>query len=125
MNSIKTMNEEEYIRTKISGKTPFKVPEGYFEQLSQSVMSRLPEHQVAKKPTLFVRLRPVLYAAACLMAVIFSVTLYLNTSEGDQADSVIAKESSISNSMSESYVEDAVDYVMADNNDIYACLMGE
>ena len=116
------MNEEEYLRTKMGGKNPFSVPEGYFEQLPASIMSRLPERQEVKKPTLFVRLRPVLYAAACLLAVVFSVTLYLNSSSNeDTATTVIAQEGGIS----DSYVEDAVDYVMADNNDIYACLMGD
>lgn len=116
------MYEEEYLRTKMNGSNPFSVPEGYFEQLPASIMSRLPERQEAKKPTLFVRLRPVFYAAACLLAVVFSVTLYFNSSSNEENPTmVIAQETNLS----DSYVEDAVDYVMADNNDIYACLMGE
>jgi hypothetical protein len=119
------MNEEEYIRTRISGDNPFKVPEGYFEQLTADVMSRLPERK-AQHRTLFVRLRPLMYAAACLCVVIFSAAIYFNSDHDDNLNSTVAQTvAQQENVISEEYVEDAVDYVMADNNDIYACLTSE
>ena len=36
-------NEEKYIREKMGDKSPFRVPEGYFDQLASRVMSQLPE----------------------------------------------------------------------------------
>ena len=37
-------NEEKYIREKAGRENPFRVPEGYFEQLTERVMSQLPEN---------------------------------------------------------------------------------
>ena len=37
------MSDEEKIRSKIGTENPFKVPEGYFEDFQQRLMSSLPE----------------------------------------------------------------------------------
>lgn len=36
------MNEEKYIREKMGTRNPFTVPEGYFDQLAEQIINRLP-----------------------------------------------------------------------------------
>ena len=56
------INEEDYIRNKMGNKNPFTVPEGYFEQLTGDIMSKIPAQKEIEqqKPALIKRLRPLL-----------------------------------------------------------------
>ena len=118
---------------------PFKVPEGYFEQLTDKVMHSLPEEAVPSaqtlqmtqagqpvRPTLQRRLRPLLYAAACLVIAIFSFTLFFNkTIEKKQTQQVaIATEQQSDILTNDEYIEEEADYAMLDNQDIYYLLAG-
>lgn len=51
-----------------NGENPFKVPEGYFENLTTQIMSQLPEQPAQKEPAKEIsmtdRIRPWLYMAA-------------------------------------------------------------
>ena len=107
------MNEEQYIKSRMSGKNPFQVPEGYFDRLTAEVMQQLPEQP---KRSLMVKLRPWMYAAACVVAALFTATVYFYPSDSQQQ--VVA-------ATADSYIDDAADYMMADNLDIYACLTTE
>ena len=112
------MNEEQYIKSKISGKSPFRVPDGYFDNLTANVMQQLPEQP---RQSLVVRLRPWLYAAACFLAVMFTAAVYLYSP--DTGNQQVASNSNVG--VTESYIDEAADFMMADNNDIYACLTSE
>lgn len=52
----------------LKGQNPFKVPEGYFEELTERIMAQLPEQEpIEKEPetvSLWERVRPILYLAA-------------------------------------------------------------
>lgn len=52
----------------LKGQNPFKVPEGYFEGLTERIMAQLPEQEpIEKEPetvSLWERVRPILYLAA-------------------------------------------------------------
>ena len=113
------MSEELYIN-KLTGKdkrSVFTVPQGYFEQLGRQVMSRLPQEEQAKPtPVKVYRLRPWLYAAVFAGVVALSVTLFQNRPEED---------SQLVDNFSESYVDEAADYAMVDNQDIYAYLLAD
>ena len=109
------MNEEQYIKSRMSGKNPFKVPEGYFDSLATKVMQQLPEQP---KRGLVVILRPWLYAAACVAAILLTATVYFFTP--DHAQQMATNNTIVATT--DSYVDEVVDYVMADNNTIYACL---
>ena len=123
-------NEEIYIESRMGRENPFRVPEGYFDRFADEFLQKLPEVSMSdnkeekKKPSWVVRLRPLLYAAACVCLVVFSVTIYFTQrpSETGSADQVaVVKDAGLS----DSYFEEAADYVMVDNHDIYACLMNE
>ena len=109
------MNEEQYIKSRMSGKNPFQVPEGYFSRLTAEVMQQLPEQP---KRGLLVKLRPWMYAAACAVVALFTATIYFFTPE--QAQQQMA--TTVGATAADSYIDDAADYLMADNLDIYAYL---
>lgn len=116
-------NEERDIDQLVDGKTPFRVPEGYFEQLTMHIVSQLPAEplQGQQKPaTLYCRLRPLLYVAACLLLAVLSVTVYLaDTDEGNP------RPLTSQNTAADVSLDDVADYAMVDNNDIYACLTSD
>lgn len=60
------MEKEQNNLDRFKGKNPFTVPDGYMEDLTANIMSRLPEKpQVeAKKISMMERMRPWLYMAA-------------------------------------------------------------
>ncbi len=115
-------NEETYLRSKMGNSNPFLVPDGYFEHLADSVMHRLPEE--TKKPALVVRLRPWLYAAACACLVVGGTVLYMQRDTISVAQQHIAAKQT-STQPDEPTIDEAADYAMLDNHDIYACLMSE
>ena len=110
------MNEEQYIKNRLGDRNPLRVPEGYFDSLAAEVMEKLPDQP---KQGILVRLRPWMYAAACLVAVVFTATLYLMSPDGS------AQMATADAATTDTYVEDVADYMMADNIDIYACLASE
>jgi len=111
------MNEELYIKSRMGSKNPFTVPEGYFDNLAAEVMRNLPEQPQQSK---FVRLRPLMYAAACLLVAVLTATIFFSPEKTAEPSSIAAVSTT-----TDTYVEDVADYVMADNIDIYACLTSD
>ena len=88
-------NDELYLKQRVGNRNPFRVPEGYFEQLTEQVMQQLPAREQpigqpfvhtsvskAKK----VQMRPWLYAAACsVLALALGVTLVIPEAEKSTA----------------------------------------
>lgn len=63
------MKEEDNILKKVGRENSFKVPEGYFENLTSEVMGKLPEKEKpafeeVKQPTMWTRVKPLFYMAA-------------------------------------------------------------
>jgi len=124
-------NEEKYLQSKMGTKNPFSVPEGYFDTLTEQVMQRLPKQVESvgdeqQKGSAIVRmLRPLLYAAACICIGIFGVALYQHldnqTAEGVPVISHVG--STIE--FNDAYLDEATDYAMYDNQDIYASLLAD
>jgi hypothetical protein len=108
-------NEELYISSRMGHENHFRVPEGYFDNFAERLMSELPER---RKP-LMVRLRPWMYAAACFVGAVSLVAVYFHAPD-NPADTHVA-----SVSYAETYFDEAADYAMVDNQDIYACLSSE
>lgn len=114
-------DEEKIIQEKMGTGTPFRVPEGYFDRFTEQFMEQLPERQTTA-PARTARmklLRPVLLAAACLCIAIFSITMYLNRTD-EPAEPAVA--TNMTNTVDDEFMDEAADYVMLDNADIYACL---
>lgn len=111
------MKEEDYIPRKTAPENPFKVPEGYFEQFTESLMNRLPKQQ-PRNTSLFKRLRPVWYAAATVCGIVLS-TGYLFLRHADSTDIPPYDEPAISIvDESDELTDELLDYAMTDNMEI-------
>ena len=123
--------EEKEMQERFGKGNPFRVPEGYFDQLTDRVMAQLPEReQKAEQISLsdrhpksrLVALRPWLYAAACTVAVVvMGLTFYSHDVAEEQPLASTSTTNTTTNTESQ-YIDDAADYVMLDNAEIYACL---
>lgn len=102
---------------------PFKVPEGYFDQLTARIMEQLPEQETAP----VVELKPrksmrwmgwAAAAAACItLAIMFpKLTEPATVSPETEVTAHIEDE--------EQYEQDVLEYAMVDNTDVYAYLAG-
>ena len=101
------IEEEKHLREIVGQRNGFRVPEGYFEQLTAQVMQQLPEQQKARTTML----RPWLFAAACMVAaMLMGLTYYWHQ---DSTDDLMADGN---------YYEEVADYAMIDNMQIYASL---
>lgn len=127
--------EEKEMQERFGKGNPFRVPEGYFDQLADRVMAQLPERdQQAEQVTLsnhrpksrLVALRPWLYAAACTIAVVvMGITFYSHETADEQSlasTSITNTNTNTSANTESQYIDDAADYAMLDNAEIYAYL---
>jgi hypothetical protein len=78
------MSENKYNLDEMKKENPFKVPEGYFENLSSQIMANLPEQEKAKTISLWGRMKTWSYAAAVLVAGIFLVNFFIGLPSQDQ-----------------------------------------
>lgn len=107
------MIEEKYLKERMTKRNPFRVPEGYFDSFADQVMAQLPEREQKAKRMM---LRPWMYAAACMIVAVFSVTIYFSHVSDETMES---PQMAV---VSEAYMDEAADYAMIDNTEIYACL---
>lgn len=133
-------NDELYLKQKVGNRNPFRVPENYFEQLAEQVMQNLsdvarqePITQSANQPRARkLQIRPWLYAAACsVVALAMGVSYYFMNSQATSTEAApmasVAPAHNTASDMSDlrsdnSYYDDAADYAMLDNAEIYAYL---
>ena len=71
------MKDDKELMARCGRENSFKVPEGYFEQFHEQLMSSLPEVEAATAPStpvsLMTRVKPWLYMAAMFAGIIFMV----------------------------------------------------
>ena len=119
-------NEELYLNSHLSRENHFRVPEGYFDQLTADIMARLPERETTvelKRAAKHVFLRPLLAAASVACVALIAVGVYFNRNAAVvDADEQVAAVSTV---MSDSYIDDAADYMMMDHKDIYAYISSD
>ena len=114
------MNKEEQIlKDRFGNDNHFTVPEGYFKQFNARLMEQLPEreaHVVSLSP--WKRLRPSMMAAACVVGVLLSVGIYRHATTQETQTSYMAQ----TDGQYYYDIDEAADYMMLDNDDIYAML---
>ena len=116
-------NEEKYLRERVGQKNPFRTPEGYFDQFTANIMAQLPEKPLAAVPQqpvakkVAMPIRHWFYAAACVAALLVTAFSF----HFHEADTVQPKHVAVS----ETYIDEAADYAMLDNMDIYQLLAEE
>lgn len=117
-------NEEEYLIERVGRENPFRVPEGYFDTLASEVMARVDAVETpAPRKARVVWMRPLLYAAASVCALFISVMGY-NMYTHQQAAQPMAQQVTVPQHSEDSF-DQAADYLMVDNEDIYACLSSD
>ena len=114
--------EDVFLLKQFGRKRPFKVPDKYFESLPLRVMEALPDNEpcvVIPRQTFWYKYRYVVASAACVCVIISGIFVrFCVQSSGTEQFC----NKSISNSSSYSSVDDVADYLMMDNNDIYAMM---
>ena len=108
---------------------PFSVPEGYFDNLAQRMIDSLPAHEVRMIPTEEKKKRRnwlqwARYgAAAAVVAAVCMAGLHFTNNE-PAAQTPVAAASTASYSTDEN-IDAMADYIMADDQDLYAYISGE
>ena len=119
------MKEEDTLLKKIGKEPSFKVPEGYFENLTSEVMNKLPEKEKVDfkevQPTMWVRVRPLFYMAAMFVgaALIIRVASSDNKPIKDEASIASPEKTEV---VSDQMIDVAVDRAMMDDYSLYVYL---
>ena len=80
------MGKEENILKKVGTKNPFQVPDHYFEEVTQEIMSKLPEKEpmpMMAEPTLWERVKPWVYMTAMFCGIMLSVRIFVGQPQKD------------------------------------------
>lgn len=121
------IEEEKFLKEQIGTKNPFKVPEGYFDHFADTMMERIKEQPLAPirtiEPPFYRKAHFWLSAAAVALVLGVSGLFYISNDAStiDEQELIASQE----NSAGDMYFDEAADYAMLDNTDIYACLMNE
>lgn len=124
--------EENILKERVGKQNPFKVPDGYFEHLTERIMENLPEQEV---PVIDIRSRQTLWqkmplrkiaAAIAVAALLGGGTFWALQHEGDSKMLAHAKKHELKTvSSDDAAFNEMADYAMIDNETIYASLMAE
>lgn len=122
------VKEDKYIENQFGKVQPFKAPQGYLDNFANQFMAQLPD-QAAKivktQHAVWFRMRPIMIAAAGVLAVALTATIYFAKPFVSQQEQVFTTDQQTESSMSDGAVEETAFYSMIDNGDIYAILADE
>ena len=122
------VKEDKYIENRFGKVQPFKAPQGYLDNFADQFMAQLPD-QAAKivktQHAVWFRMRPAMIAAASVLAVALTATVYFAKPFAGQQEQVFTTDLQSESSMSDGSVEETAFYSMIDNGDIYAILADE
>lgn len=109
-----------FLEERFGHETGFKIPDGYFEELTESVMKQLPDCETTPRRKTGAWLKPMLSAAACLAFVIVMTATVLAPSSNKQSEQqkVVAHSTQIENH--EDALDATAEYIMIDRDDIYS-----
>jgi|SRR5574344_379103 hypothetical protein len=116
------MKEEDNILNRCGNRRPFAVPEGYFENLTESIMSSLPEKDTKQRTlvmTPWTRFRPIVYAAAAIAGIFFCIEITNEISTGNNGSETVQTESVV---YSDEYIDSFLEETMIDDYTFYCSL---
>ena len=124
--------EENILKERFGKENPFKVPDGYFDHLTERIMENLPEQEVRvidirSRQTLWQKL-PLrkIAAAVAVVALLGGGSFWALQHEGDSKVVAHAKQHEQKAVSSEDAAfNEMADYAMIDNETIYASLIAE
>ncbi len=130
--------DERYIELRFGKKAPFKVPEGYLDNLTQSIISNVeaagkeavpaaPASVKSAAPTIgwWQRYRHYVAAVACVAFVVGGVSVWQALSTADASKAHVATaihNSSYDASAYDSVSDEEINYSMLDNEDMYSLM---
>ena len=113
--------EDDIFKHQMGQENPFRVPEGYFEDLVSSISTRfLDENQSDISLHPHRRIKLIGIAAASICAAIFGISVYFGRNEKQSTNASVQKEVLSIKASVYNDIDRAVDYTMFDNEDIYA-----
>ncbi len=134
------MKEEQILKATLGTRNHFQVPEGYFDELASKVMASIPESQpvvemqvehtsqCARILSLWqnAKLRKGA-AVACVVLLLGGVSVGVGTSLSSRNDAqhVFGQNYTPVAQTEDSSFDEAADYTMLDNQEIYASLLSE
>ena len=119
------MKEEDTLLKKLGKENSFKVPDGYFENLTSEVMNKLPEKEkVAFKEepvSTWTRLKPLLYMAAMFVGAALIIRVATTEHKSVTVDEVAVTEVD-TELISDEMIDVALDRAMLDDYSLYVYL---
>lgn len=128
------MKEETDLKQKIGKDNPFKVPEGYFENLTGQIMDKLPEIDNTKEEkeiSLWEKIKPWVYMTAMFCGMMFGLKVMigdkaLESQNGTEDISIASSDNAAqeddSDIIPDEYIDPIVDQVMMDDYTLYMYL---
>lgn len=119
------MKEDTELKKKIGKENPFKVPEGYFENIVPEIMKQLPEAEAQESVeiTMWERVKPWVYMVAMFCGLMFGLRVMMmdkpvnkeiNTDNVSMADSL--------EGIPDEYIDPILDQTMMDDYTLYMYL---
>lgn len=120
------MKEEDTLLKKLGKENSFKVPDGYFENLTSEVMNKLPEKEkvVFKEEPVstWTRLKPLLYMAAMFVGAALIIRVASTDHKPAAIDGVEITEVADTEVISDEMIDVALDRAMLDDYSLYVYL---
>ncbi|WP_287680087.1 hypothetical protein [Bacteroides sp.] len=119
------MKEDTELKNRIGKENPFKVPEGYFENIVPEIMKQLPETEVQEEVevTMWERVKPWVYMVAMFCGLMFGLRVMMNdrpVSTGVNAGDVSMTDSV--QGIPDEYIDPILDQAMMDDYTLYMYL---
>ena len=116
------MGKEDNILRKAGTGNPFRVPEHYFEDFTQELMSKLPEKESMpewSEPTLWQRVKPWIYMTAMFCGIMLSVRVFVGESDKDEFPTISQTDAE---NLADEEWEIMMDAIMMDDYTLYQYL---
>lgn len=116
------MKEENKILSKVGKRNPFKVPDGYFTDFTQELMSKLPEKEnlyTNQEVTLWQRVKPWIYMTAMFCGIMLSVRMFVDKPNQDEFPAI---SQSIIDSLSDEEWQIIIEHSLIDEYTLYQYL---
>lgn len=115
------INIEQILKLPYKDTGAYRVPEGYFENLPDRIMSAIPSDVKLKKSrSLIFRTRTKYMIAACMTGVICGVAAISFQSRNTEIQDTIAIADAQHEIIDDDYIIDCIDYAMLEKEDVYS-----
>lgn len=119
------MKEDTELKKKFGKENPFRVPDGYFENIVPEIMKQLPEAEVQESAdiTMWERVKPWVYMVAMFCGLMFGLRVMMMDSPvlKDADDRNVSMTDSVQG-IPDEYIDPILDQAMMDDYSLYMYL---